>query len=186
MRSLPALAAAIAASVAIAAPAQAAGGLFGLLFGNPTPPPPSYYAPQPFEMTVKSHKRKSAVSVRKPKEGEEKSHAHLQQPLDPAGDREWFLKDPTLRRGDIIVLSDRVVVYTGGHSQPRMADFANLYATSLVSKKDQEKIRGITQAPAEALVRYQTLPAPSSTAAAAVEQAGFKANPVASTEALRP
>lgn len=180
-----ALAAVFAAGSALSAvPAEAAGGLLELLFGRPAYTPAPAYAPEPFDMTVRGHKRKpmKARVRRAPKDGEEKTNAHLQQPLDPANDHEWFLKDPTLRRGDIIVLSNRVVVFTGARGQARMGDFTNLFASSMVSKGDREKIRKLTEAPREALVRYQMVPAAAMVTVA--EPTGPK--PVAEVEALKP
>ncbi|KRE18174.1 hypothetical protein ASE63_03090 [Bosea sp. Root381] len=47
--------------------------------------------------------------------------------LDPATDPHWYLKDPTLRRGDIIVTADGVMVYQGrGRDGIRDADFTAL------------------------------------------------------------
>ncbi|PZO03665.1 MAG: hypothetical protein DCF30_02265 [Hyphomicrobiales bacterium] len=48
--------------------------------------------------------------------------------LDPATDPSWYLKDPTLRRGDIVVTASGVMVYQGGRSNDdnRRADFTAL------------------------------------------------------------
>lgn len=47
--------------------------------------------------------------------------------LDPQADRNWYLKDPTLRRGDIVVTANGVLVYQGRDSDAaRPADFAAL------------------------------------------------------------
>lgn len=47
--------------------------------------------------------------------------------LDPQTDQEWYLKDPTLRRGDIVVTASGVMVYQGRDSDAmRPADFAAL------------------------------------------------------------
>ena len=48
--------------------------------------------------------------------------------LDPATDPSWYLKDPTLRRGDIVVTANGVMVYQGGRGgdENRRADFASL------------------------------------------------------------
>ena len=48
--------------------------------------------------------------------------------LDPATDPSWYLKDPTLRRGDIVVTATGVMVYQGnrGSDDNRRADFASL------------------------------------------------------------
>ncbi len=47
--------------------------------------------------------------------------------LDPQSDRDWHLKDPTLRRGDIVVTAGGVLVYQGRDSEAtRPADFVAL------------------------------------------------------------
>lgn len=47
--------------------------------------------------------------------------------LDPQADRNWYLKDPTLRRGDIVVTAVGVLVYQGrGSDAARPADFVAL------------------------------------------------------------
>jgi hypothetical protein len=48
--------------------------------------------------------------------------------LDPATDSSWYLKDPTLRRGDIVVTANGVMVYQGGRGseENRRADFTSL------------------------------------------------------------
>ncbi len=47
--------------------------------------------------------------------------------LDPATDPSWYLKDPTLRRGDIVVTANGVMVYQGrGSDENRRADFTAL------------------------------------------------------------
>lgn len=47
--------------------------------------------------------------------------------LDPATDPQWYLKDPTLRRGDIVVTANGVMVYQGrGNDVNRSEDFTAL------------------------------------------------------------
>jgi len=47
--------------------------------------------------------------------------------LDPATDPSWYLKDPTLRRGDIVVTQNGVLVYQGRDSDDsRPTDFVAL------------------------------------------------------------
>jgi hypothetical protein len=59
-------------------------------------------------------------------EGSTKPKAPVVQ-LDPATDPSWYLKDPTLRRGDIVVTANGVMVYQGrGSDENRRADFTAL------------------------------------------------------------
>lgn len=47
--------------------------------------------------------------------------------LDPQTDRNWYLKDPTLRRGDIVVTANGVLVYQGRDADAaRASDFVAL------------------------------------------------------------
>ncbi len=48
--------------------------------------------------------------------------------LDPATDPNWYLKDPTLRRGDIVVTASGVMVFQGGRGSEdnRRAEFTAL------------------------------------------------------------
>lgn len=48
--------------------------------------------------------------------------------LDPATDPSWYLKDPTLRRGDIVVTASGVMVFQGGRGSDdnRRAEFSAL------------------------------------------------------------
>lgn len=48
--------------------------------------------------------------------------------LDPATDPDWYLKDPTLRRGDIVVTASGVMVFQGGRGREenRRAEFTAL------------------------------------------------------------
>ncbi|WP_156323352.1 hypothetical protein [Bosea sp. AAP35] len=48
--------------------------------------------------------------------------------LDPATDADWYLKDPTLRRGDIVVTASGVMVFQGGRGREenRRAEFSAL------------------------------------------------------------
>lgn len=47
--------------------------------------------------------------------------------LDPQADKQWYLKDPTLRRGDIVVTARGVLVYQGRDADAsRAADFVAL------------------------------------------------------------
>jgi hypothetical protein len=49
--------------------------------------------------------------------------------LDPSSDPSWYLKDPTLRRGDIVVTAQGVMVYQGGRGgDGRRSDFTALSA----------------------------------------------------------
>ncbi|SDF60860.1 MULTISPECIES: hypothetical protein [Bosea] len=58
--------------------------------------------------------------------------------LDPQADKEWYLKDPTLRRGDIVVTAGGVLVYQGRSADAaRPADFVALGGNDAKGWKQQ-------------------------------------------------
>ena len=97
-------------------------------FGAPSRPAQTYYylpdsGDGPLEMTVT--KRRRASSPRYPEVSSKPIPPIVE--LDPEKDPNWFLKDPTLRRGDIVVTRQGVLVYNGRHSDAsRRSDFASL------------------------------------------------------------
>lgn len=112
---------AIALLTAAAAPSAEAAGLFeGLaraIFGGPR----VYASPiYEFDEAPRARPRHRAPEVAsKPKPPVIK--------LDPQTDPYWYLKDPTLRRGDIVVTAGGVLVYQGRDSDAsRPADFVAL------------------------------------------------------------
>lgn len=59
--------------------------------------------------------------------------------LDPTKNPSWFLQDPTLRAGDIVVLKGEVLVYEGGRGGPRgREDFASLEQSRLSATEKQQ------------------------------------------------
>lgn len=58
--------------------------------------------------------------------------------LDPQADKQWYLKDPTLRRGDIVVTARGVLVYQGRDADAaRPADFVALGGSDSKGWKQQ-------------------------------------------------
>lgn len=61
------------------------------------------------------------------------------QVIDPEANPDWHLIDPTLRRGDILVLRDRIVVFAGGPvGAPR--SYVALSRSRLVSKEERAQL----------------------------------------------
>ncbi len=92
-------------------------------FGAPRRPVPVAVAPvdnyDPLSVTVKPRRPAYPEVSSKP------SPPVVQ--LDPSSDPNWYLKDPTLRRGDIVVTARGVMVYQGRDAdQLTKADFAAL------------------------------------------------------------
>ena len=60
--------------------------------------------------------------------------------LNPETNPDWFLQDPTLRAGDIVVLKGEVLVLQGGRAPYSREDFATL-AQSRLAAGEKRKIR---------------------------------------------
>lgn len=139
--------------------AQAAG-LFEFLFG-PQPVPRSYqpepaYAPDPLEMTIRPRRVRPAQRVEtKPK---------LAKPIDPVQNPQWYLDDPTLRKGDIVVLKGRVIVYDGGRGARTEDDFTALGDSRLISKSLRSQVGRMAGLPPEPIASAKP-PAPAKQAA---------------------
>ncbi|MGH6806423.1 MAG: hypothetical protein ACREEJ_06160, partial [Ensifer adhaerens] len=124
----------------LATPAYSAGffdELARTLFGRtPQVYPP---APDPLDVTVRptrrQHLRKAVGSKPMPPTVK----------LDPATDQYWYLDDPTLRRGDIVVTRSDALVFEGRVSQNHSAsDFTALGKSRLVSRSTQQRVEAAT------------------------------------------
>ena len=122
-----------AAMLAVAPQAQAAS-IFDdfakAFFGRPAAPQAQQVSSDPLEMTVQPRRKAPKFS-----ETSSKPPPPVVQ-LDPATDPNWYLADPTLRRGDIVVTNGGVLVYQGRDSDVlRRSDFASLGSGKASSKK---------------------------------------------------
>jgi hypothetical protein len=125
-----------AALLALAPQAQAAN-IFDdfarAFFGQPSARQHQVYS-APLEMTVKPRRKvpKFSETSTKPPPPVVK--------LDPATDPNWYLADPTLRRGDIVVTNGGVLVYRGRDSDDlRRSDFAALGSGKPAGKKSSSQ-----------------------------------------------
>ncbi|KRE08933.1 hypothetical protein ASE61_05140 [Bosea sp. Root670] len=83
--------------------------------------------------------------------------------LDPQADKEWYLKDPTLRRGDIVVTAGGVLVYQGRSADAaRPADFVALGGNDAKGWKQQ-----LQTAAAGGRARFSDLSTPAKAAVTA-------------------
>ncbi|MGX1740660.1 hypothetical protein ACWIEX_03810 [Bosea sp. NPDC055353] len=83
--------------------------------------------------------------------------------LDPQTDRQWYLKDPTLRRGDIVVTAGGVLVYQGRDADAsRPADFVALGGKDAKGWKQQ-----LQTAAAGGRARFSDLSTPAKAAVTA-------------------
>ena len=154
------LAAALSAPLLAATGVQAAG-LFdaiGAIFGGDLDPPPSprstrggfYDGQGGLDLTVRP---------RRPKPRREKPVVRRLAPapalapaknlnFDPATNPNWFLDDPTLRAGDIVVVKGDVLVFEGGGPAPHAReDFTSLNSSRL-SAEERERLRQMARLPA--------------------------------------
>lgn len=138
------LSGALIVGIPAATPAQA--GLFDFIFGGGggfERPQPRYYSPQsgygePLGVRVNPRRKRREVA-RPRKERAPKAIAQVPK-VDPSKTPNWYLSDSTLRRGDIVVLKGRVVVFEGGHAPFAQEDFTALEKSRLVSKKERGAI----------------------------------------------
>ncbi|MGE7470930.1 hypothetical protein ACQKLX_15910 [Bosea sp. NPDC003192] len=127
------LAIGIAGGLAFASQAQAAGFLDDLtraIFGNPAPPA---MIGSPDGPAIRPKPSKPRPVNTKPAEPAVK--------LDPASDAYWYLRDPTLRKGDIVVTRSGVVVFDGQRaSGHETSDFTALEGTKRLPKAQQQTL----------------------------------------------
>jgi hypothetical protein len=136
---VPLIALMVTAGSLAAQPALAAGGLFdflGSVFGGGGSNAPAVQEDSPLDVTV--HPRRAKRSIRR---NVEASHGKpTNTAIDPVQHPNWYLEDPTLRRGDIVVLPGGVLVYEGGRGPAQRDDFSSLSRSRLVSKTERQKI----------------------------------------------
>ena len=123
-------------------PAPASAGFFDILFGRPDPAP---VQSAPLEFDVRSRARAHSRPRRPRFEARRELATRNARPvaakIDPVADPDWRLKDPTLRRGDIVVLSSGPVVFEGMPGDTHaLSDFMPL-ATSRVATALQRDVR---------------------------------------------
>lgn len=155
--------------IGFTAPTPAAAFL-DFLFARPAAPPPApVYSSRPLSISVRparagraraekgfQHKRelgrRRAPSERRyaAVDRGERSHAAVdrgerklarQASIDPVANPDWFLKDPNLRYGDVVVLKTGPVVYQGSHRVRASEDFVSLGQSSIVSGPHLRDIR---------------------------------------------
>jgi hypothetical protein len=126
------LAIAIAAVVASAGTAQA--GFFEMLFGIRKPAP--VVEPQHPAVTI-SPSRPVRKAARRPVGLDPKQT--LARTIDPVKNPDWYLVDPTLKRGDILVLPGKVVVFDGRKLGDERS-YAPLSQTRLISNAERTRI----------------------------------------------
>lgn len=121
-----------------AAPAQA--GLLEFLFGDSFRQPTPSYAPESQPIDVRVNPRRKASGTTKPVSASVEKKRTLATSIDPVARPNWYLEDPTLRRGDIVVLKGQVLVYDGARGPVTRAAFTALDKSPLISKGERSRI----------------------------------------------
>jgi hypothetical protein len=132
-----------AAGVVPAGAAQA--GFFESLFGSPAEPSVAS-APAPAEISVtpsRQRRYRSQATVRRTARVRLGTRATQKMAsIDPQQDQEWFLHDPTLRPGDVVVLTRGAFVFNGkSRALPyTTSDFVPLEKSTLISDASRRQI----------------------------------------------
>jgi hypothetical protein len=106
-------------------------GFFDSLFGAPRapePPPPSFSVTVSPSQSLHRPRPEAVQARRAARQKPVRQAAARQGSIDPGQDSEWFLHDPTLRPGDIVVLDREVLVVNSrpGRAPLTRADFTSL------------------------------------------------------------
>lgn len=126
------------------------------LFGSrqPASPAPSYTS-RPLDVSVNPSKAADRYRFRKSQKDKAKNqHAkengekrppgpnQVQRSIDPVAHPDWFLKDPNIRYGDILVLKSGPVIYqgSGGVRSRGREDFVSLARSSIVSRSSLRNV----------------------------------------------
>lgn len=164
-------------ALAAFAPEARAAGLFDAItsiFGaDPRPVSPRAFSrpygiygdSEPLDVTVRGRPgrgRARAVSADAP------GQKPLNTSIDPEKVPDWYLRDPTLRRGDILVLKNRVLVVDGGASPGRLG-LTPLDQSRLVSRAERQKVRAMAGLAADRPAPEPGRAAKTRTAAQAIE-----------------
>lgn len=128
-------------------PAKA--GFLDWLFGRREPA--AVVAPHP-DITVTPRKtaRRPAPKPVDPKDV-------LAATIDPVKNPDWWLIDPTLRKGDILFLKDRVVVFVGARPGD-VANYIPISQTRLVSSKERGQLLSMAKGRVVAKTRLADKP----------------------------
>lgn len=130
-----------ASSLTSAAPAQAnfLETLFGIAPRQVVAPVPER---EPLHMTVRPRESRPGQPGTAAKDV---PPAPRVAPMEYANDPFWYLKDPTLKKGDIIVLDGRVVVFNGGERS--YSNFLGFQSSRLLSERSKKQLKHLVSTP---------------------------------------
>jgi hypothetical protein len=143
------------AAVVLGGVSGAQAGFFERLFGIESEPQPQqqyYYQPnagadidgggEPLDFTIRKRAEERAAR-RERRERAAREASATQTPIDPVKVPDWYLQDPTLKRGDIVVLKGEVLVFRGGRLPFSRENFASLSESDL-PKAERERLAYMT------------------------------------------
>jgi hypothetical protein len=124
------------------------GGTAGAGFSDLAPEPPAAASAAPAmptsNLSPRKERRSASHRLKRPKV----SHraAVLNAQIDPVVDPNWYLSDPTLRRGDMVVLENKVLVYDGrAEKGPHMrTQFADLRSSTVIPDETKKLVMQMT------------------------------------------
>ena len=155
MRSLgwKSLAVAFVASLATVSSANA--GFLDFLFGRRAPAPVAQPVDVHPDVTIaKPRPNRVASRAAKPRGRQPVQLSpkdQLARTIDPVANPDWHLIDPTLRRGDILVLPDQVLVFNGGQIGA-LKNYVLLEQSRIYNRKERVLIAEMTGQPREPLL----------------------------------
>lgn len=147
--------------------------LFEFLFGGR--PQPTYQQPQyqpqqyersePMEMRVNPRRNRKELAGRGERAARSDRREHGARPnpvqtvrraskpvvaaarIDPKTNPNWHLIDPTLRKGDVVVLKGQILVFDGGSAPATRDSFATLKESRHLSATERQQIEKIAALP---------------------------------------
>jgi hypothetical protein len=134
---------------------DAIGAIFG---GDPPQPTREFYRPaepdrEPEPYRTYSDREGLDVTVRPRRKRQAAAPRPVERmaAIDPVKVPTWYLEDPTLRRGDIVVLPGQVLVFEGDRGgDRRIEDFASLDESRLISNSERQRLQAMAGLPATA------------------------------------
>lgn len=148
---LPRVAMGLAGAAALglaATSATPAAAFLDFLFGRPQAEPPAPVT-NPLDVSVRPkradrghrHKRELGRAEAR-KAASSRQAAARQRHIDPVRTPDWYLHDPNIKRGDILVLKSGPVVYLGNADGKRSReDFVSLSQSRTLSASDRRELR---------------------------------------------
>ena len=128
---------ALACCVGMAAPAEASFGDFvRSIFGGSSAPRP---ASEP-DSAVRTRARPLPGRAKRARTERPRPRPVHDTAIDPSAHPDWYLDDPTLRRGDIVVLDGQVLVFKGGRPPYGPDSFTSLRRSRLLSAAERETV----------------------------------------------